>query len=260
MRRARHETATWPEGRGGSSIRVPRCPNEEDPGTLRRRRQRSESRAAEAIHTRGTVTLVPIEAVVFDVGGVLETIPDQSWLETWRTRLGLSPDDFDSRIDRVDPDGLISTGRMSELQFRQRYQDMLGLDDAQTDAFVEDMWTWYCGELDVELCEYVVRLRPRYRTAILSNSSDGARREEQARYGFEQLVDLVIYSHEVGVAKPDPAIYELACELIGIQPGGMVFVDDLPANVAAAAELGIHAIHHTCTRSTIEQIDALLAG
>ena len=61
-----------------------------------------------------------------------------------------------------------------------------------------------CGELDADLFAYVASLRPHCSTAILSNAIDGARREYQALYGFEQLVDVIIYSYEVGLAKPDP--------------------------------------------------------
>ncbi len=60
------------------------------------------------------------------------------------------------------------------------------------------------GTANTDLIEYARRLRPRYRTGILSNSFVGAREREQAAYGFEDLVDEIIYSHECGMSKPDP--------------------------------------------------------
>jgi putative hydrolase of the HAD superfamily len=123
------------------------------------------------------------------------------------------------------------------------------------------MWDWYCGSLDMQMCAYVASLRSRYATAILSNSADGARREEQSRWGFEDLVDVVIYSHEVGLAKPDPRIYELACERLGVRPVEMVFVDDVAAIVDSAARFGIRAVLHEADAAwTIEAIDALLTA
>ncbi len=67
-----------------------------------------------------------------------------------------------------------------------------------------DIWREYLGTANTELIEYARQLRPRYRTGILSNSFVGAREGEQAAYGFEDLVDEIIYSHEAGMSKPDP--------------------------------------------------------
>jgi FMN phosphatase YigB (HAD superfamily) len=52
----------------------------------------------------------------------------------------------------------------------------------------------------------------------MSNSSVGARREEQERYHFHEMTDLLVYSHEEGVAKPDQRIFALTCKRLGIQP------------------------------------------
>lgn len=148
---------------------------------------------------------------------------------------------------------------MSEAEYRQRSSAALGLSPAQADEFMADMWDWYCGELDAELHAFARSLRPRVRTAILSNSGDGARREEQARYGFEDDFDPIIYSHEVGLAKPDPAVFELTWTRIGVAPEEMIFIDDVPGHVDAASRLGIHAICHTRTSRTIAAVTELLA-
>jgi putative hydrolase of the HAD superfamily len=100
----------------------------------------------------------------------------------------------------------------------------------------------YLGTLNHELVEYVARLRSRYRTGILSNSFVGAREREQAAYGFEDLVDEIVYSHEVGVAKPDQRVYEITCARLGVEPGEAVFVDDVPACVAGADAYGMRGI------------------
>ncbi len=201
-----------------------------------------------------------IKAVVFDVGGVLETVEDPAkWLERWRDRLGLDPDEFAAAMKKLDPDDVIGVGRLSEPEFRQRYVEIFGFGEAEADAFMAEMWDWYCGELDVELADYARGLRPRYQTAILSNSADGARREEETRYGFEEMVDTIIYSHEVGLAKPDPRIYELTCKRLNVTPDEVVFLDDTPAIVESAREYGIMAVLHESTPTSIAAINALLA-
>jgi putative hydrolase of the HAD superfamily len=101
--------------------------------------------------------------------------------------------------------------------------------------------------------------RPRYRTGILSNSFVGAREREQAAYGFEDLVDEIVYSHECGLSKPDPAIYALACEPLRVVPEQMIFLDDLEPNVAGARQAGIHAVLYEDNAQAIRDIEALLA-
>jgi epoxide hydrolase-like predicted phosphatase len=201
---------------------------------------------------------VTIRAVVFDIGGVLEYADDESWLSSWSDDLGLTPGELSARLGRVDPHGQITIGEWTEDQYIRRYRDALGFPEEDTERFVETMWDWYCGELDQQMFEFAANLRPAYRTAILSNSADGARREEQTRYGFEQLVDEIVYSHEVGLAKPDSRIYDLTCRRMGVQPEEVAFLDDLQANVEAARAVGWHAILHEDTPTSIAALEALL--
>jgi epoxide hydrolase-like predicted phosphatase len=202
-----------------------------------------------------------IKAVSFDIGGVLEKVADlDEWLEALRRRLRLDQSTLEAGLVSVDPRNLIGTGAMSETEFRTGYRDAFGFSEAETDDFMTRMWDWYCGELDTELFAFAESLRPAYTTGIISNSADGARREEQARYRFEQLVDDIVYSHEVGLVKPDPKIYELACQRLGVAPDELVFVDDTQICVDGAAAVGIHAVLHESTPTTIARVRGLLTG
>jgi len=75
------------------------------------------------------------------------------------------------------------------------------------------------------------------------------------RYGLGELFDVEIVSALVGLAKPDPAIYRLALERLGTAPEATIFVDDYPPNVAAAAALGIQAIHFTAYGALIAELE-----
>ena len=201
-----------------------------------------------------------IRAVGFDIGSVLERIdPPEEFQERWRLRLRMSEPDFAAALARVDPDGLTGTGGLTEAQLLDQYSAALGLSDGLRAQFTADLWDWYCGELDTGLVAYAAGLRPRVRTGILSNSGDGARREEQARYGFEQLFDVIIYSHEAGVAKPDPRAFLLLCAELGVRPDELAFLDDVPGHIDAARALGIHGIVHVSTPGSIAAIESLLA-
>ena len=106
-------------------------------------------------------------------------------------------------------------------------RDGTGMDQAQMDAFLRDFWDVYCGAPNTELAAYFRRLRPRYRTALLSNSFVGARREEEARFHFAAMTDLIVYSHEEGLSKPDPRIFERAWQRLGVLPDETIFLDDV---------------------------------
>jgi epoxide hydrolase-like predicted phosphatase len=97
-------------------------------------------------------------------------------------------------------------------------------------------------------------MRSRFRVGLLSNSFLGAREREEARYGLSARVDFVVYSHEVGLAKPNRRIYELACERFGLSPDEVIFVDDVPSNVDAARALGMSAVHFRDTASALREL------
>lgn len=201
---------------------------------------------------------MPIQAVVFDVGGVLEITAPTGWVERWEARLGLEPGGLEERLGDVWEAGVMGTITLDELE--RRTGEILALDAPHVAALMQDIWDEYLGSLNVPLTAYFASLRPRYRTAILSNSFVGAREQEHERYQFGDLCDLIIYSHEVGIRKPEPRIFELACEQLGAQPAEMLFLDDIEANVEAARQLGIHAILFQTTEQAITAIEAALGA
>ena len=199
-----------------------------------------------------------IEAVVFDIGGVLEITPSLGVAEMWESRLGLEPGEINKRTQDIWEAG--SIGTISEFDGHQALRERLGLDARQLEEFMGMIWREYLGTANTELIAYVRRLRPRYRTGIVSNRFVGAREREQAAYGFENLVDEIVYSHECGMSKPDPGIYALACERLRTEPTRMVFLDDYGPCVARAREAGIHAVLYRDNAQAIRDIERLLAG
>jgi putative hydrolase of the HAD superfamily len=199
-----------------------------------------------------------IRAVVFDIGSVLEKVDDSLWPGPWERRLGLEAGGFQRAVAEHDLGGVVMAGEVSETQLRDGWQRIFDLDDATADELMADMWDWYCGELDQELFDYFVGLRTNYKTGILSNSGDGARREEHRRYGFEDVTDTIVYSHEVGLVKPQPEIYELTCERLGVEAREVVFLDDVEGHVAAARAFGWHGVVHRSTPESIRAIEEIL--
>lgn len=98
----------------------------------------------------------------------------------------------------------------------------------------------------------------RVRSRSPRSTRPSAREREEIAYGFSGLVDDIVYSHEVGIAKPDPEIYALACRRLAVDPTRTVFVDDAQIAVDGAAAVGMTTVLHHDTHSTIAQLDTLL--
>lgn len=212
-----------------------------------------------------------IRAVVFDIGGILEIVPEggdptrrfPDMIVRWEEQLDLALGELDRRITTMDErlstagkDG--SIGTCTEEEWLAELGPATGMDATQVDSFMRDFWDVYCGAANAELIAYFTGLRPRYRTALLSNSFVGARREEEARFGFAAMADVIVYSHEEGMSKPDPRIYERTWQRLGVQPHEMIFLDDAEPNILAARECGIHAILFHDNAQAMAEIEACL--
>jgi len=101
-------------------------------------------------------------------------------------------------------------------------------------------------------------LRGSYRIALLSNADASLRSRLRDGLGIHGLFDVVIASAEEGIAKPDPAIYQLAAERLGLSAEACVFVDDAEVNVTAATEVGMRGLHFRLDRG--HDLAALLGG
>ncbi len=201
-----------------------------------------------------------LRAVVFDLGGVLELdvieLVDHGLDTRWEARLGLQAGELERRMNPFWRAG--SVGVCTEEEVHQGMRERLGMSQEQVEEYMREMWDWYCGRLNVPLADYFRRLRPRYLTAILSNSFVGARREEQQRHQVEDLCDLIIYSHEVGVAKPDRRIFELTWQRLGVQPQEMLVLDNAQVHVEAARACGIQAILFEDTAQALAALESRL--
>ena len=91
------------------------------------------------------------------------------------------------------------------------------------------------------------------RTALLSNSWG----DFYPRDLWDGMFDVVVISGEVGMRKPEPEIFHLTLDRMGLPPDACVFVDDLPHNITAAADLGIVGVRHVTYDSTLVELQAL---
>jgi epoxide hydrolase-like predicted phosphatase len=143
-------------------------------------------------------------------------------------------------------------------EIERRTADALDLDDGALLELMNDAWAEYLGSLNRPLADYFRSLHASFRTGILSNSFVGAREREQDAYGFQDMCDTIVYSHEVGHLKPEPAAYRIVCERLGVAPGEALFLDDVQANVDGAHAVGMRAITFFDTRQAISDVEAQL--
>lgn len=158
---------------------------------------------------------------------------------------------------------LLETGRLSEAEFFRRlcarHEEAGGPhidpERARQLVFAER------AEASAAMVDTVRQLRAAgYRTALLTNN---AREWEPMWRGLipvDELFDVVVDSSAVGVRKPDPAIYRLTCERLGLPAEECIFVDDLECNIDAAAALGMETVHCTDPTAASELVAQRLLG
>jgi putative hydrolase of the HAD superfamily len=130
-------------------------------------------------------------------------------------------------------------------EYWQRTAGMLGLptlNDAQIEALVAcDIASW--TDFREEMWELTAWWRARGgRTAFLSNGVHEIMARIRAERPLDRWFDAVVVSCEIGIVKPDPAIYALCLDRLGVAADAALFVDDRSANTAAAAALGIQTL------------------
>jgi putative hydrolase of the HAD superfamily len=114
------------------------------------------------------------------------------------------------------------------------------------------------SEWNVQLIDYARSLRVRCSTGILSNAWSDAREAIKTYVNDTQFDDLIC-SAEVGLAKPDRRIYELALARLRVQPAQTIFIDDVQSNVEAAQAIGMAGVRFLNTAQTMAEIEQHLA-
>ncbi|GAA0609744.1 HAD-IA family hydrolase [Sporichthya brevicatena] len=143
-------------------------------------------------------------------------------------------------------------GRISPAQFEAGLAAHHGVDP---ENLLDRLFVGGADSVDVAMHDAVEAFRRAgVRTAVLSNSW-GTDRYDRSRW--DAMFDAVVLSCEHGVRKPDPEIYPIALDAIGLPAAECVFVDDIGGNLKPARALGMTTIRHTDAASTIEQLERI---
>lgn len=198
-----------------------------------------------------------IRAVIVDFGGVLVRTVNRSGRDKWEKRLNLPANGLSRAVFDSDVALQATIGQVEEDEIWKQVAFQFHLDDQELQELISDFWAgdW----LDRQLVDYLVSLRPRYKTAILSNAWSGARLLFQNKFSLHNAVDEIIISSEEGLAKPDPNIYQRAAEKLGVHPNEAIFVDDMPENVVAARQAGLFGVQFRSTSQVLTELNFLLS-
>jgi epoxide hydrolase-like predicted phosphatase len=181
-----------------------------------------------------------LKGVVFDWGGVLMRTVDASGRRKWEQKLGLPLYTVDRVVHGSRSWKQAQSGLISHADYWADVAAQLGLDEA---ALVEFRRDYFSGDqLDQDMVRFIQDLRPRFKTALLSNASP---RLSNLLEELEvvDLFDVIVISGQVGVQKPDAAIYRVTLERLGLAPQETIFVDDFARNLEAAQALGMETLH-----------------
>ncbi|MDR0568680.1 MAG: HAD family phosphatase [Spirochaetaceae bacterium] len=183
-----------------------------------------------------------IRAVVFDYGKVISFPPADSILENIAAICGLSEKTMDELINKYRDDYDRGTVSLKEYYERILKEAKVSADSADFEKLMAiDLEAWArVNPETVSLMEDVKRAG--YLLGILSNMPRDFLAYGRRNIPVFQIPDVAVFSCEADLIKPDPKIYRIWLERAACKPEETIFFDDLPANVNAAKELGIHAL------------------
>jgi len=195
-----------------------------------------------------------IRAALFDFGGVILSSPFEAFARYERER-NLA-DGFLRRLNSTRPDenawAQLERGDVSFEAFCRLYEAEATEAGGEVDA--REVMALLAGDVRPAMVEAVRRCHERLKTACLTNnwvrtddrdtSAPGERSDVAAPHErlLAELFDVVVESSKVGVRKPDPRFYELACEQLAIEPREAVFLDDIGGNLKPARAMGMTTI------------------
>ena len=199
-----------------------------------------------------------IQAVIWDFGGVISSSPFDAFQRFEQAR-GLPPDFLRSVNAR-------NHEHNAWARFERNDIDLQAFDQAFADECAalgqvvrgREVIDLLGGEIRPAMVEALRRLRPRLKIGLITNnvaSPDSPGLNPSGRSEVLALFHAVIESSKVGLRKPDPAIYRLMCQALGVAPEQAVFLDDLGVNLKPARALGMRTIKVGNPDAALQQLE-----
>jgi HAD superfamily hydrolase (TIGR01509 family) len=185
-----------------------------------------------------------MQAIIFDCFGVLTT-------DHWKEFISTLPQSQmrQARTLMYEHDA----GRLTEAELIRQVKDITQKTPQGIEKLVSDE-----NIKNTELLDYIKGLKPKYKIGLLSNIGSNWIRDDFLSQKEQALFDDMVLSHEVGMAKPDPGIFELAASRLGADITDCVLIDDSQGHCQAARSLGARAIIYDNFAQMKQQLEAYL--
>ncbi|HWE57865.1 MAG TPA: HAD-IA family hydrolase [Acidimicrobiales bacterium] len=206
----------------------------------------------------------PVKAVLWDFGGVITTSPFDAF-NAYEATNGLEPG-FIRRLNSTNPDtnawARFERSEVSAAEFAALFEAEAEAAGGQVEAAI--LLASLRGQIRPAMVTAIRRCRDHAKTALLTNNfiPPEARRsvpDTEGGYGAViDLFDVVVESSKVGFRKPDPRFYEMALEMLAVDPTEAVFLDDLGVNLKPARALGIRTIKVVDPDQALADLEAIV--
>jgi len=182
------------------------------------------------------------KAIIFDFFDVIYTDSFKAWLKKHN---------FKNKDELKEITQLACRGKIDSNDFFQKLSSASNISIKKIKSEFDRS-----AKLDTEIVELIKFLHKQYRLGIISNAFSGHLRSIIKKYELESLFDEMLISSEIGIVKPDPHIFYIMLDKLGVDPGDTIFIDDHKYNIDGAESLGIHGIWYkdfkTLTRELID--------
>lgn len=198
-----------------------------------------------------------IQAVIWDIGGVLVRTEDRSPRRRLAESLGLTYEEIDELVWGGE------LGRQAQLGWvtaRTVWENLCQQTGRPFDDIPRLRSAFFAGDfLDAALVNYIRSLHTCYKVGIISNAMDDTRQILEQEWCIQDAFDDVIFSAEVHLKKPDPRIFTLALERLQLSPQDAVFVDDFLHNVEGARAVGMQGLHFRSLAQVKQELEIILS-
>ena len=205
-------------------------------------------------------------AVLWDFGGVILSSPFEAF-NRYESEAGL-PKDFLRRLNARNPDtnawAKMERNEVSLAGFVDLFEEEARLQGQEVEGW--KILQALSGDIRPQMVEALRRCKAAFRVACITNNMKAgegpgmARSPEKARAVAEilSLFEHVVESSKVGLRKPDPRIYQHACDLLGVPPDRCIYLDDLGINLKPARALGMRTIKVVDPDVAIDELQAMV--
>lgn len=197
-----------------------------------------------------------INAIIFDMGGVLLRTVDPKPRELMAHRFGCSRSELENFVFSSPTSIQSEVGMLSDIDhWRVVLEHFRRNELSPESAYYE----FFSGDaINQNLMDFAKLLKLKFKVGLLSNAWENARKRLGALYDFIDLFDASIFSAEVGERKPNPKIFEIMLEKLGAKPEESIFIDDFPVNVEGAENAGLISILYENDTQVIKRVNQLL--